>query len=170
MAELKVDSAGPDNERQWSRSCLLAELGISARAFKQMRELGAVDAAVKRGKGAMYHDRHLRQARELLAVQEEHRCSMPAAAEYIRLRAAGLAAHMSKTSTVRQAVDACLHGRVKHLGQHVFIAVDSGSRTGLQAELFKELVRCATLFFSVRNSVYKKMKPSPASSIFPTAK
>jgi DNA-binding transcriptional MerR regulator len=166
MSELKGAPSVLDNEQEWRTHEVLAELGISARAFKQMRQLGAVDPAVKRGKGARYSALHLRQAQEVLAAKDKHGFSMPTAAEYVRLRSIGRPENMSKTSNLRRAIDACLHGRVDHVGESVFIAVDSRIGTRVQTELTKELARCAAMFFSVQDLVNEGKTLREAPSVF----
>lgn len=122
---------------------ICSQLGISERAFKQMRALNAVDAANGTGKAARYTSNHVEQARRLLRVMKAAGLSMPMAA--MRLSAEARLGNASQASKLRLAVESCFRGSVYSLGAGVYLTVDPQSRSGLQRQLVKELKRCAAI-------------------------
>ena len=91
-----------------------SQLGISDRAFKQMRALKAVDAANGTGKAARYTSNHVEQARSLLEVMAAAGLSMPVAAA--RLRADVVLSRASNVSNLRLAVKPAFEARCTALG------------------------------------------------------
>lgn len=139
-------------------SDVCALLGISDRAFKQMRALKAVDAANGTGKAARYTAEHVNQAKRLLEVMTVSGLSMPVAAARLRIDAG--VSKASRVSKRRLAVEACFRGSVYSLGSGVYLAVDPHARSGLQSQLLKELKSCAAIIRGLHSE-----KPKAAASV-----
>lgn len=133
----------------WRAAEIATMLLISARAFKQMRALGAVDAAHGTGKSARYGETHVAQARRVLELMGAEGLSMPVAAEL--LRSNNDPALPSKTSKRGRAIDACIFGRVEDFGSGVFLVHDPRNHSKLQRQLLVELRRCVAIDQGIRN-------------------
>lgn len=135
-------------------------LRISDRAFKQMRALGAVDAAHGTGRSARYAELHLAQARRVLELMDSHGLSMPAAAELLRASGYPILSQAGKKSNRRRAIDACISGKIQDLGAGVFLVSDPRSHSKLQRQLLIELRRCVALNY--RTQEQRKQRGSAA--------
>lgn len=143
MSMSAITQSSPNQQEELVALDVCTLLDISLRTFKQMRSLGAVDAAIGTGKSARYDEIHIEQAQRLIEVMNTEGLSMPAAAKFLCMEQELKSSKAAKTSRWRRALEACRDGNIKDLGSGVFLVVDSSNRTNHQRELLIELRRCA---------------------------
>lgn len=105
----------------WNLAELLRRAGISDRAFRQMRDTGAVGEPNGKNRGARYGPEHLNQIRRVLYVQSRRDLTMVAACEFVSAETSSNRRSPAVQSKNRAAADLSFKGTVRRLMPDVFL-------------------------------------------------